>query len=388
MHDGGDLSMMVNEFKIRDSQRAQPETVLVMQGGGSLGAYECGVYKALAKHDIKFDIIAGTSIGAINAGIIVGARGDEPARVLEDFWLSIADIKIPPFLPDSVRGMAASMSAAIYGIPRAFLPRWFMPSGIASLYFPFTIYKWPNLYDIKPLKKTLHEFIDFAKLNSKNTPRLIVTSTNIKESEPVSFDSAERMIDNDHLVASAGFPFYGISWTEKDGKFLWDGALLSNTPLREVIDASPKRDKNVYIVNLFPHKQDELPQNMADSCHRARDIMHTDRTDHNIRMSKVISKYLSLLREMHDILNNVELTHENRDRFFKVEREYHKLAEDRGAVIQEVTRVERKEELHFIFEDADFSLATIKNLIRQGEKDADNVLAKKGKNLEVQPSLA
>jgi NTE family protein len=284
--------------------------------------------------------------------------------------------------------MAASMSAAIYGIPRAFLPRWFTPSGIASPYFPFTINKWTDLYDIKPLKKTLHEFVDFAKLNSKNTPRLIVTSTDIKESEPVSFDSAERMIDADHLVASAGFPFYGISWTEKDGKFLWDGALLSNTPLREVIDASPKRDKNVYIVNLFPHKQDELPQNMAESWHRARDIMHTDRTDHNIRMSKVISKYLSLLREMHDILNNVELTQEDRERFFKVEREYHKLAEDRGAVIQEITRVERKEDLHFIFEDADFSLATIKNLIRQGEEDADEALAKKEKNLEVQPSLA
>ena len=46
------------------------ETVLVLQGGGSLGAYECGVYKTLAKHNIKFDIIAGTSIGALNAAII------------------------------------------------------------------------------------------------------------------------------------------------------------------------------------------------------------------------------------------------------------------------------------------------------------------------------
>ena len=46
------------------------ETVLVLQGGGSLGAYECGVYKTLAKHNIKFDIVAGTSIGALNAAII------------------------------------------------------------------------------------------------------------------------------------------------------------------------------------------------------------------------------------------------------------------------------------------------------------------------------
>ena len=40
---------------------------LVMQGGGSLGAYECGVYKTLKRHGLEFDIVAGTSIGAINA---------------------------------------------------------------------------------------------------------------------------------------------------------------------------------------------------------------------------------------------------------------------------------------------------------------------------------
>ncbi|HJS81298.1 MAG TPA: DUF3734 domain-containing protein, partial [Nitrososphaera sp.] len=44
---------------------------------------------------------------------------------------------------------------------------------------------------------------------------------------------------------------------------------------------------------------------------------------------------------------------------------------------QEITRIERKEDLHFIFEDADFSLATIKKLISQGEEDAENALAKK-----------
>jgi NTE family protein len=368
---------MADELKIRDIHRPKPETVLVMQGGGSLGAYECGVYKALAKHDIKFDIIAGTSIGAVNAGIIIGARTDEPAKVLEDFWLTIADISIPSYLPDLTRAATAAMSAAMYGNSHVFMPRWLNSGGMLGSNLPIWLSATPNVYDIEPLKKTLHRFVDFQKLNSKDTPRLIVTSTDIKESEPVSFDSAKTTIDVDHLVASAGYPFYGISWTEKDGKFLWDGALLSNTPLREVIEASPKLDKKVYIVNLFPRQQDELPQNMADSWHRAKDIMHTDRTDHNIRLSKVISRYLTLLREMHDILNNVKLEQKDRERFFKVEREYHKLAEQRGSVIQEIIRIERKEDLHFIFEDADFSLATIKKLINQGEEDAENALAKK-----------
>lgn len=52
-------------------------------------------------------------------------------------------------------------------------------------------------------------------------------------------------IDADHVIACASYPFYGISWTEKDGKYLWDGSLLSNTPLREVIDESPKNNKLV-----------------------------------------------------------------------------------------------------------------------------------------------
>jgi len=44
-----------------DEKKSQLETVLVMQGGGSLGAYECGVCKTLSKHHIKFDVISETS---------------------------------------------------------------------------------------------------------------------------------------------------------------------------------------------------------------------------------------------------------------------------------------------------------------------------------------
>ena len=43
------------------------ENVLILQGGGSLGAFRCGVFKALANNNIKIEIVAGTSIGGINA---------------------------------------------------------------------------------------------------------------------------------------------------------------------------------------------------------------------------------------------------------------------------------------------------------------------------------
>jgi NTE family protein len=404
----------LDRLQIRDIQKVQHETVLIMQGGGSLGAYECGVYKTLLKHNIEFDIIAGTSIGAVNAAIVAGSKTNNPASDLEHFWLTLADNITPSFLPDNIRSIYASMFAATYGNSNAFKPIWFSPYTIYdySIYSPAfsssspapllsSIYAIPYLYDTVPLKKTLSKFVDFDKINNyekynsnsvsnidsgkgmdgtirtKRMPRLIVTCTDIQRSESVTFDSKHMKIDAEHIVACAGFPFYGIAWTEKEGRYLWDGSLLSNTPLREVIDASPKYDKKVYIVNLFPRYQQEVPHNIFDAWHRARDIIHTDKTDHNIRMSKVISRYLTLMRQMHDLLNNIQIEEDLRDLFFQIEREYHTLAGDRGTIIEEITKIERTEDIHFIFEDTDFSTATIKNLIKQGEEHAENVLSGK-----------
>jgi NTE family protein len=184
-------------------------------------------------------------------------------------------------MPDSVRAAMSSYFGAFYGNPKLFSPVWFTASGLDR-----DTYMLPYLYDLAALKKTLQKYIDFAKLKG-SSPRLIATCTDIKKGKSVILDSAMDL-DADHLVTCASFPFYGIRWTEKGGKYLWDGALLSNTPLREVIELSPKNDKRMYIVNLFPAVQEELPQNLLDSWHRARDIMYTDKTDHNMRMSKVI----------------------------------------------------------------------------------------------------
>jgi NTE family protein len=372
-------NMTLRELKIRHTQKLQSETVLVMQGGGSLGAYECGVYKALSKHAIKFDIIAGTSIGAVNAAIVAGSKNDRPDKDLEDFWLEIAERVTVPIVPDILRAIMSTSYGALFGNSKVFSP-WYMASSLINNTWNNFAFKYPQyLYDLTILKRTLESYIDFSKLNSKNVPRLIVTCTDIKNSEAVIFDSMSKNIDADHVVACASYPFYGIRWTEKEGKFLWDGALLSNTPLREVIDSSPKRDKKVYIVNLFPHVQEELPENLMDIWHRARDIMHTDKTDNNVRMSKVISRYLLLLREMHDIISNAQLDEELHERFTKLEPEYHKIADARGAIIDEITRIERTEDLHFLFEDADFSLTTIKKLIKQGENDTEKALTEKEK---------
>ena len=68
------------------------ENVLILQGCGSLGAFGCGVYKNLIKNNIKIDIVAGTSIGGVNAAIIAGSRNKKhPEQALEEFWLELTD---------------------------------------------------------------------------------------------------------------------------------------------------------------------------------------------------------------------------------------------------------------------------------------------------------
>src|ERR671938_1419953 len=67
------------------------ENVLILQGGGSLGAFGCGVFKALANNNIRLDIVAGTSIGGINAAIIAGSKDEKhPEQMLEQFWLELS----------------------------------------------------------------------------------------------------------------------------------------------------------------------------------------------------------------------------------------------------------------------------------------------------------
>lgn len=396
-----DSRIMSTRKSAHHSPTLESETVLVLQGGGSLGAYECGVYKGFNKNGIIFDVLAGSSIGAINTSIIASAQNagiDEPSSILEDFWLSLSEnmsfpnqfLQSPfPFMSsDEMMAIWSSFYSMLYGNPKAFLPRWFNPDS-KDYFMP---YKWTYLYDKTPLKKTLKQYIDIDKLkkidrhrNSNNNKdnkapsRLIITSTDIQKGEPVIFDSAYSDIDIDKIVACAGYPFYGLRWTEKDGKYLWDGSLLTNTPMLEVLRRSPQINKKFYIVDVFPRQQKELPTNMIEVWHRARDIVFMDKTDKNIEMLKVTEKYLSLIKTIYDILHDdaAKVDQTTKNKLKEIELEYHSLNQKHGAYITDLVRIGRREgSLHYLFEDADFSTYRIKKLIAEGEKDVDHILAK------------
>ena len=397
-----DSRIMSTRKSANHSPALESETVLVLQGGGSLGAYECGVYKGFNKNGIIFDVLAGSSIGAINTSIIASAQNagiDEPSSILEDFWLSLSEnmsfpnqfLQSPfPFMSsDEMMAIWSSFYSMLYGNPKAFLPRWFNPDS-KDYFMP---YKWTYLYDKTPLKKTLKQYIDIDKLkkidrhrnnnnnnkDNKAPSRLIITSTDIQKGEPVIFDSAYSDIDIDKIVACAGYPFYGLRWTEKDGKYLWDGSLLTNTPMLEVLRRSPQINKKFYIVDVFPRQQKELPTNMIEVWHRARDIVFMDKTDKNIEMLKVTEKYLSLIKTIYDILHDdaAKVDQTTKNKLKEIELEYHSLNQKHGASITDLVRIGRREgSLHYLFEDADFSTYRIKKLIAEGEKDVDHILAK------------
>jgi len=126
--------------------------------------------------------------------------------------------------------------------------------------------KWAHIYDHSHLVKTLEKYIDFNKLQPNGQPnaRLIMTAVNVLTSQPLTFDSSKRKITPKHILATSAYPSDNFPWVElEEGVYAWDGALLSNTPFSEVIDASPVIDKKLFIVENYPSNVGKLPDNLA-----------------------------------------------------------------------------------------------------------------------------
>jgi NTE family protein len=379
---------------------------LILQGGGSLGAFGCGVFKALASNNIKIDIVAGTSIGGVNAAIIAGGKQeDHPEKVLEQYWLELAEgittssggdddddgnLDLPQYTSSGedtkltrISQTKSTMSfygSALHGNKKVFIPRW-KPEYCFTDPQYFAPSNWTYLYDHSPLVNTAEKYIDYNKLQPNGNPnaRLIITAVNVLTAEPLIFDSAKQGITAKHLLAATGYPTYYFPWIEvQEGVYAWDGSLLSNTPLREVIEASPVKDKRIFLVENYPKNIYKLPANLQEVQHRARDIMFSDKTVHNVQLSKAITYYLRLIDDLYKMLeerfDSENSNKEDKQRFEDIQARYKKVSEEHGSEIKAVHYITRSEPYPSLYENADFSLGAIKNSIKDGETKTNEIL--------------
>jgi NTE family protein len=255
---------------------------LVLQGGGALGAYQAGVYEALAKAGVHPNWIAGISIGAINSAIIAGNPFEHRVARLRAFWETVSAPPLGPFgvsynssvhMPGALHQLVNQTRA--FGIATLGAPGFFKPRFPPPYLFPETAPGELSLYDVSPLAATLEKLVDFDLINDGGS-RLSVGAVNVSTGNFVYFDSAERSIDVRHIMASGSLP-PGFPATEIDGEFYWDGGIVSNTPLEWVLGAMPRPDVLAFQVDLWSARG-ELPRSLVEAEVRRKDIQFSSRT--------------------------------------------------------------------------------------------------------------
>jgi NTE family protein len=198
---------------------------LIFQGGGSLGAYEAGAYKAIKEglsqyggikgkeNEPMFHIVSGTSIGAINAAILVSYvkenktwKGSDE-RLIE-FWKYLStqsSVEKIPYLTnywdfwhrldgriasgESARRYISTREFILKGVPNVFVPK--APLLDCRFFDPSNTW---HIYDNSPLKESLEKFAKFPISTSleKDEPRLLLVAVDVQEATPVVFDSYEK----------------------------------------------------------------------------------------------------------------------------------------------------------------------------------------------------
>ncbi|MDQ4050679.1 MAG: patatin-like phospholipase family protein [Thermoproteota archaeon] len=352
------MALNKNNSNIPNKQRA-----LVLQGGGALGAYESGVLTVLCKelaHEYRegplFDIVAATSMGAMNAAILISnvvnrkKTWEEAAKELENFWMEEGKglSSTPGFsnLWWSAAKMQKKFSASPEAARRYYSVKEYLKYGTPNVFSslpPEPDSKFADqdntwfVHDISPLQNTIERYSKDENNNNnkeklriatswKNKePRLIVISVDVAEGKTVAFDSYYTKAEDpenslyegdgitiDHVMASGTIPiFYKFREIPKEGgrKFC-DGGILSNTPFRELLQAhrdywkraigEENDDKipelDVYIVNVHPAKQDKVPTDLDGVKDRINDITFMDRNSHYDEMvADVVTDYADLI---------------------------------------------------------------------------------------------
>lgn len=280
--------------------------VLVLQGGGALGAYQAGAFEAMAVKGYRPDYVAGISIGAINSALIAGNRPEHRVERLRAFWELVSrgeplsNTWIDMLAPVATRGLLNDMHASqamFAGVQGFYLPRnpapFFNRPGTAGAV---------SFYDTAPLRETLLELVDFDYLNSGKM-RFAVGAVNIETGNQIYFDNKREVIRPEHIMASGALP-PGFPPVVIDGASYWDGGILSNTPLQYVLDNhDPDRDMTIFQFDLF-NARGKIPETIMEIESREKDIRFSSRTryssDQITRLMQVRAALTRVLEQLPD----------------------------------------------------------------------------------------
>ena len=277
---------------LHDEISTYGQIVLVLQGGGALGAYQVGVYQALAEAGIAPDWVVGTSIGAINAALIAGGPAKDGLGRLREFWKRVESDRFMGMpLPSWFPAAARNMMAVTTGIPSFFRPN---TAAFISAHSPLGAEQ-AGYYSVAPLADTLTDLVDFDYINNGSI-RLTVGASNVQTSEMTYFDSRERPIDLRHVMASGALP-PAFPAVRIDDQLYWDGGILSNTPVEVVFDDNPRKNGMVFAVHLWnPHGEE--PETIWEVMNRQKDVQYSSRAASHIKRQRQLHKMRHIIAEM------------------------------------------------------------------------------------------
>jgi NTE family protein len=257
--------------------------MLALQGGGALGAYQVGAYKAMAQHRIEPDWVAGISIGAINAAIIAGNAPNQRVARLEELW---SEISRPQTFGGSFQGQMAKMvdwlsfgQSICFGQPNFYAPR--IPGPMVTMGPSLAPPGTPgatSYYNTDPMIETLGRLAFNAP--KAGGMRLTVGATSVTDGTLKFFDSKHQTITPAHVLASGSLP-PGFPAIDIDGTLYWDGGCVANTPLDAMISDPPTGDSIAFIIDLW-NPNGPPPKDMNEVAWRQKEIQYASRTQHSV----------------------------------------------------------------------------------------------------------
>jgi NTE family protein len=342
---------------------AHDRRILLLQGGGALGAYHGGVYEGISEMGFLPDWVVGISIGAINSALIAGNSPERRLERLHEFWDRMS-AQAPLVLPDSLdfarptmNRMAAS-AAMVFGIQGFFVPRMpppqLVPEGtLAAL----------SYYDTEPLRTTLNELVDFDLINSgKSGVRLSLGAVNALTGESVYFDNTTHTISASHVMASGALP-PGFPPVEIDGDYYFDGGIMSNTPAQYVAQDF-QMNALIVQVDLFSGLG-SMPRNLAQVSERVKDIQFQSKARFSAEEVRKIEEMRSILAS---VISKLPAKLRSDPEVKKLEH-----ISRRGALTV-IRLVNRHDTKSCDFKDYEFSRATVTDLWAGGYDDAQRAL--------------